>query len=67
MDNPIFGGDAPLTYRIAPIRIAGPRATEMGALRRRVAAPALMKIMTMVPMTILENLHGIASRPRGRT
>ena len=33
MDNPIFGGDAPLTYRIAPIRIAGPRATEMGALR----------------------------------
>ena len=42
---------------------------------RRVVVLALMKIMTMVPMTIVENLsmtivenlHGIASRPRGRT
>ena len=32
MDNPIFRGDAPLTYRIAPNPIARPRAREMGAL-----------------------------------
>ena len=41
MDNPIFGGDAPLTYRIAPIRIAGPRATEMGALLSPCRSPSV--------------------------
>ena len=41
MDNPIFGGDAPLTYRIAPSRIAGPRATEMGALLSPCRSPGV--------------------------
>ena len=35
------GGDAPLTYRIAPSRSAGPRATEMGALLTPCRSPGV--------------------------
>ena len=63
-------GDAPLAYRIAPNPIARPRARETGALLSPCHNPGVDEDHddgTDVPMTILENLHGIASRPRGRT